>query len=271
MDSSGWDFSERTRVKLGLARAGDTCVQADTWTRVKWHDQLCLSPGHSPQPPWTWPRTSWSSPSLSSSPWSPTSPVSTGAALTRSRSPQGSTSGASSPAPPWPGPSPWRLRWTIMNSPKFPLLKFDWKSYDIDFIRRSIKSFDTHIHQISLVGFILITHNLQEIDYKKLYLPQNVSLYDSTQIMDSNPIKTAIVVCNKLIREQVYAIIVSKPENGELSPASVSYTAGFYHIPVIGISSRDSAFSDKVSPHTHVDQLSLSRNESLKLSVLDCR
>ena len=87
----------------------------------------------------------------------------------------------------------------------------------------------------------------QEIDYKKLYLPQNVSLYDSTQIMDSNPIKTAIVVCNKLIREQVYAIIVSKPENGELSPASVSYTAGFYHIPVIGISSRDSAFSDKVS------------------------
>ena len=77
-----------------------------------------------------------------------------------------------------------------------------------------------------------------------MYLPENVSLYDSTQIMDSNPIKTAIVVCNKLIKEQVryydnylpfpksddyfqvYAIIVSKPENGELSPASVSYTAG---------------------------------------------
>ena len=46
---------------------------------------------------------------------------------------------------------------------------------------------------------------------------------------------------------QVYAIIVSKPSRGDLSPASVSYTAGFYHIPVIGISSRDSAFSDKVS------------------------
>ena len=45
----------------------------------------------------------------------------------------------------------------------------------------------------------------QEIDYKKMYLPQNVSLYDSTQIMDSNPIKTAIVVCNKLIKEQVSA------------------------------------------------------------------
>ena len=45
----------------------------------------------------------------------------------------------------------------------------------------------------------------QEIDYKKMYLPKNVSLYDSTQIMDSNPIKTAIVVCNKLIKEQVGA------------------------------------------------------------------
>ena len=45
----------------------------------------------------------------------------------------------------------------------------------------------------------------------------------------------------------MYAIIVSKPSQGDLSPASVSYTAGFYHIPVIGISSRDSAFSDKVS------------------------
>ena len=50
------------------------------------------------------------------------------------------------------------------------------------------------------------------------------------------------------IHFQVYAIIVSKPTKGDLSPASVSYTAGFYHIPVIGISSRDSAFSDKVSP-----------------------
>ena len=45
---------------------------------------------------------------------------------------------------------------------------------------------------------------------------------------------------------QVYAIVVSKPKQGDLSPASVSYTAGFYHIPVIGISSRDSTFSDKV-------------------------
>lgn len=64
--------------------------------------------------------------------------------------------------------------------------------------------------------------------------------------MDSNPIRTALSVCKSLIAEQVYAVVVSHPLTGDLSPAAVSYTSGFYHIPVIGISSRDSAFSDKV-------------------------
>ncbi|GFT09641.1 uncharacterized protein NPIL_476921, partial [Nephila pilipes] len=44
---------------------------------------------------------------------------------------------------------------------------------------------------------------------------------------------------------QVYAVIISHPTAGELSPAAVSYTCGFYNIPVIGISSRDSSLSDK--------------------------
>lgn len=53
---------------------------------------------------------------------------------------------------------------------------------------------------------------------------------------------------------------MSHPLTGDLSPAAVSYTSGFYHIPVIGISSRDSAFSDKnihvsflrtVPPYSH--------------------
>jgi hypothetical protein len=61
-------------------------------------------------------------------------------------------------------------------------------------------------------------------------------------------------------RGQVYAVVVSHPLTGDLSPAAVSYTSGFYHIPVIGISSRDSAFSDKnihvsfirtVPPYSH--------------------
>uniref|UniRef100_A0A1B0GNZ5 Receptor ligand binding region domain-containing protein n=1 Tax=Phlebotomus papatasi TaxID=29031 RepID=A0A1B0GNZ5_PHLPP len=43
----------------------------------------------------------------------------------------------------------------------------------------------------------------------------------------------------------VYAMVVSHEQSGDLSPAAVSYTSGFYQIPVIGISSRDAAFSDK--------------------------
>ena len=66
---------------------------------------------------------------------------------------------------------------------------------------------------------------------------------------------------------QVYAIVVSKPKSGDLSPASVSYTAGFYHIPVIGISSRDSAFSDKVAILTYI--FVLSRKTERKLPRLN--
>lgn len=44
---------------------------------------------------------------------------------------------------------------------------------------------------------------------------------------------------------KVYAVVVSHEPSGDLSPAAVSYTSGFYQIPVIGISSRDAAFSDK--------------------------
>jgi glutamate receptor ionotropic, NMDA 1 len=56
-------------------------------------------------------------------------------------------------------------------------------------------------------------------------------------------------VCKHLISQRVYAVVVShddKDSSGhDLSPAAVSYTSGFYQIPVIGISSRDAAFSDK--------------------------
>ncbi|KAF2905177.1 hypothetical protein ILUMI_01004 [Ignelater luminosus] len=78
--------------------------------------------------------------------------------------------------------------------------------------------------------------------------------------MDPNPIRTALNVCKHLISKRVYAVVVSHPLTGDLSPAAVSYTCGFYHIPVIGISSRDSAFSDKnihvsflrtVPPYSH--------------------
>lgn len=51
--------------------------------------------------------------------------------------------------------------------------------------------------------------------------------------------------CILCLSFQVYAVVVSHEQTGDLSPAAVSYTSGFYQIPVIGISSRDAAFSDK--------------------------
>lgn len=87
----------------------------------------------------------------------------------------------------------------------------------------------------------------QELNFNLNYVNKGVTYKHTIIEMDSNPIKTALSVCKSLIERQVYAVVVSHPLTGDLSPAAVSYTSGFYHIPVIGISSRDSAFSDKVS------------------------
>lgn len=78
-------------------------------------------------------------------------------------------------------------------------------------------------------------------------MPRGTTYYDKTIRIDKNPIKTALNVCKHLISKRVYAVVVSHDDSSEhdLSPAAVSYTSGFYQIPVIGISSRDAAFSDK--------------------------
>lgn len=86
----------------------------------------------------------------------------------------------------------------------------------------------------------------QNLNFDSQYVNKGVTYGHVVIEMDSNPIRTALNVCKFLISKRVYAIIISHPPTGELSPAAVSYTSGFYHIPVIGISSRDSGFSDKV-------------------------
>ncbi|KAG7309308.1 hypothetical protein JYU34_005250 [Plutella xylostella] len=101
---------------------------------------------------------------------------------------------------------------------------------------------------------------ISNLNFKDKYVPRGVTYHDYSILMDPNPIKTALNVCKDLIAHRVYAVVVSHPLTGDLSPAAVSYTSGFYHIPVIGISSRDSAFSDKnihvsflrtVPPYSH--------------------
>ncbi|CAG7836862.1 unnamed protein product [Allacma fusca] len=101
---------------------------------------------------------------------------------------------------------------------------------------------------------------IKHLNLKHQYVTRGIALFATHIQMDPNPIRTAINVCDHLIKKQVYAVVVSHPPIGDLSPAAVSYTSGFYHIPVIGISSRDSAFSDKnihvsflrtVPPYSH--------------------
>ena len=46
---------------------------------------------------------------------------------------------------------------------------------------------------------------------------------------------------------QVFAVVVASSSYDSVTTASVSYTCGFYHIPVICTHSRDYIFSDKVS------------------------
>uniref|UniRef100_A0A1B1FKH6 Glutamate [NMDA] receptor subunit 1 n=1 Tax=Phyllotreta striolata TaxID=444603 RepID=A0A1B1FKH6_PHYSR len=101
---------------------------------------------------------------------------------------------------------------------------------------------------------------IAHLNFDSQYVPKGVTYYHTAILMDPNPIRTALNVCKYLISRKVYAVVVSHPITGDLSPAAVSYTSGFYHIPVIGISSRDSAFSDKnihvsflrtVPPYSH--------------------
>lgn len=68
----------------------------------------------------------------------------------------------------------------------------------------------------------------------------------SSILMDSNPVRSALSICDKLVNQKVHVIIASHPPSSSQSPISVSYTCGYYGIPLIGIYARDSAFSDKV-------------------------
>lgn len=94
--------------------------------------------------------------------------------------------------------------------------------------------------------FILPLYRIvQDINFVEKYVRRGDTYYPKTIRMDRNPIKTALNVCKHLISNRIYAVVVSHEQTGDLSPAAVSYTSGFYQIPVIGISSRDAAFSDK--------------------------
>ncbi|KAH9398639.1 Glutamate receptor ionotropic, NMDA 1 [Tyrophagus putrescentiae] len=104
------------------------------------------------------------------------------------------------------------------------------KRYNIGAILSSSEHIHAFIQEIERVN----NDSLSEISFKSIAFPMSI-----------NPIETAQHVCNKLITSEIYAVIVSHPRTGEQSPSSVSFTCGFYNIPVIGISNRESSLSNK--------------------------
>ena len=77
-------------------------------------------------------------------------------------------------------------------------------------------------------------------------LPPQFRFNGTWLLMDDNPIRASEAICSNLIPQGVYVVIASHPPHSDLSPMAVSFTCGFYKIPVIGIAARNSAFSDKV-------------------------
>jgi len=87
-------------------------------------------------------------------------------------------------------------------------------------------------------------------------LPPNVRLNATHVLMDSNPIRAAMTVCDSLIPSHPYVVIASRAQvESDLAPMAVSFTCGFYKIPVIGLSARESTFSDKA--HAQIALLAL--------------
>jgi ionotropic glutamate receptor NMDA 1 len=73
-----------------------------------------------------------------------------------------------------------------------------------------------------------------------------IRLNSSSSVLSSNPIRSALDVCERVISNHVYVMLVSHAKGQTNPPIAVSYACGFYRIPVIGITARESIFSDKV-------------------------
>ncbi|XP_060590663.1 glutamate [NMDA] receptor subunit 1-like isoform X2 [Ruditapes philippinarum] len=91
----------------------------------------------------------------------------------------------------------------------------------------------------------LLNDYVEKASARKTSKAIDLTFNASSLLMDSNPVRSALSICDNLITKRVHVIIASHPPSSGQSPISVSYTCGYYGIPLIGIYARDSAFSDK--------------------------
>ena len=74
----------------------------------------------------------------------------------------------------------------------------------------------------------------------------SVRLNYSTSLLHQDPIATLKGICSNLVNSSVHLVITDRQINNTRPPFIVSYACAFYNIPVIGVASRESQFSDKV-------------------------
>ena len=75
----------------------------------------------------------------------------------------------------------------------------------------------------------------------------SVRLNYSTSLLRQDPIATLKGICNDLVNSSVHLVVTDRQINNTRPPFIVSYACAFYNIPVIGVASRESQFSDKVN------------------------
>jgi len=84
------------------------------------------------------------------------------------------------------------------------------------------------------------------INHNSSMAVNGLQLNTTASILSSNPIRSALDVCDSIITKSVHLLLVGNSNDKPNPPIAISYACGFYNIPIIGITARESIFSDKV-------------------------
>lgn len=105
------------------------------------------------------------------------------------------------------------------------------------------------------IGALVTSDELRSSFQERLQFANNNMNFSNTSIqfealtisMNKKPIQASLDVCDNILNKNVHAVFVINDANFTNGPAiAVSYTCGFFQIPVIGIGIRNSVFSNKV-------------------------
>uniref|UniRef100_T1L122 Glutamate [NMDA] receptor subunit 1 n=1 Tax=Tetranychus urticae TaxID=32264 RepID=T1L122_TETUR len=83
---------------------------------------------------------------------------------------------------------------------------------------------------------------IEEVNMEPNVLPPGVSLYAISNPPSPNPVRMVQEFCEKMIKSEVYAVVIDDVDSPEASV--ISQTCDFLNIPVIGLSNRNSYLSD---------------------------